>query len=152
MQATGSKRTALLALFSLAEVFAFDLAIAGPPAASQQNLQPRAAAAPKSTMASIATHLDLRPPSRTLEGGDKSQPFPSSAVIHRQFGGMEETVQLPSSGTGGPRLRPPMVELARHIQHEGLPVARLWENKSAMVHIGLNQRGKPGLWLVQKIR
>jgi hypothetical protein len=39
---------------------------------------------------------------------------------------------------------------ARQFHREGLPVARLWENKSALVSLGLNQRGKPGLWLVQK--
>ena len=41
--------------------------------------------------------------------------------------------------------------LARRIHREGLPVARLWETKSALLSIGLNQRGKPGLWLTQKI-
>ena len=76
--------------------------------------------------------------------------FPS-ALIHRQFGGVEQTAQLPSLGAGNPRIRPPLAELARHLQHEGLPVARLWENNSALVHLGLNQRGKPGLWLVQKV-
>jgi hypothetical protein len=40
---------------------------------------------------------------------------------------------------------------ARRIHREGLPVARLWESKSALLSIGLNQRGKPGLWLTQKI-
>jgi hypothetical protein len=54
-------------------------------------------------------------------------------------------------GAGNPRVLAPLPELARHIQHEGLPIARLWENHSAMIHIGLNRRGKPGLWLVQKI-
>ena len=29
-------------------------------------------------------------------------------------------------------------------------MARLFENKSALVHLGLNPKGKPGLWLVQK--
>ena len=41
--------------------------------------------------------------------------------------------------------------LVRRIHREGLPVARLWDSKSALVSIGLNQRGKPGLWLTQKI-
>lgn len=40
--------------------------------------------------------------------------------------------------------------LARRLRHEGLPIARLWENHSAFVSLGLNGRGKPGLWLVQK--
>lgn len=41
--------------------------------------------------------------------------------------------------------------IARRIQREGLPLARLWESKSALLSVGLNQRGKPGLWLTQKI-
>jgi hypothetical protein len=39
---------------------------------------------------------------------------------------------------------------ARRFHREGLPVARLWENHSALVSLGLNGKGKPGLWLVQK--
>jgi hypothetical protein len=150
MQATGSNKIALLATLALTELFALNLALAAPPGAPQLNGLPRASGTEKPSLTNIATHLDLRAPTRAPVSEDKSVAFPS-AVIHRQFGGVEETAQLPSLGAGNPRLRPPMVELARHIQHEGLPVARLWENKSALVHIGLNQRGKPGLWLVQKI-
>jgi hypothetical protein len=43
-----------------------------------------------------------------------------------------------------------MAELVRRLHREGLPVARLWENRSALVSLGLNQRGKPGLWIIQK--
>jgi hypothetical protein len=39
---------------------------------------------------------------------------------------------------------------ARRFHREGLPVARLWENHSALLSLGLNAKGKPGLWLVQK--
>ena len=39
----------------------------------------------------------------------------------------------------------------REFHRDGLPVARLWETKSALVHVGLNQKGKPGLWIVQKM-
>jgi hypothetical protein len=45
-----------------------------------------------------------------------------------------------------------MQEFARRFHREGLPVARLWESHSALVSLGLNQRGKPGLWLVQKTK
>ncbi len=37
------------------------------------------------------------------------------------------------------------------VQREGLPVARLWENKAALLSVGLNQKGQPGLWLIQKL-
>jgi hypothetical protein len=42
-------------------------------------------------------------------------------------------------------------ELARRVHQEGLPVARLWQNNAALVSLGLNQKGKPGLWIVQKV-
>jgi hypothetical protein len=38
----------------------------------------------------------------------------------------------------------------RRLHQEGLPVAKLWENKSALVSLGFNQKGKPGLWFIQK--
>jgi hypothetical protein len=41
---------------------------------------------------------------------------------------------------------------ARRVHREGLPLARLWENKSALISLGLNKKGKPGLWIIQKIR
>src|ERR1700727_271406 len=35
-----------------------------------------------------------------------------------------------------------IANLASRVHREGLPVARLWENKAALVSLGLNQRGK----------
>lgn len=46
--------------------------------------------------------------------------------------------------------RPAVRSMVEHFHREGLPVARLWENHSALVSLGLNGKGKPGLWLVQK--
>jgi len=46
--------------------------------------------------------------------------------------------------------RPTLQDFVRRVHREGLPVARLFETKGALVHLGLNPRGKPGLWLVQK--
>jgi len=48
------------------------------------------------------------------------------------------------------RTRPAIQDFVRRVHREGLPVARLFETKSALVHLGLSPRGKPGLWLVQK--
>jgi len=98
----------------------------------------------------MEAHLDLRAPEHAFTSMETEANFPS-AVIHRQIGS-EDSVQLPSLGAGNPPLRSSMAELARNFQHEGLPLARLWENKSTLLHIGLNQRGKPGLWLVQKVQ
>jgi len=44
----------------------------------------------------------------------------------------------------------PVEAIASRIRREGLPIARLWQSKSALLSIGLNQKGKPGLWLIKK--
>ena len=63
-----------------------------------------------------------------------------------------ESVELPALGSDGMRARPTIQDLVQRVHREGLPVARLFENKSALVHLGLSPKGKPGLWLVQKTR
>lgn len=50
------------------------------------------------------------------------------------------------------RARPTLQDFVRRVHREGLPVARLFETKTALLHLGLSPRGKPGLWLVQKTR
>jgi lipoate-protein ligase A len=42
--------------------------------------------------------------------------------------------------------------IARRMVREGIPIVRLWEGHAAFVSLGLNQRRKPGLWLIQKVR
>jgi hypothetical protein len=37
------------------------------------------------------------------------------------------------------------------VHREGVPIVRLWNSRSALLSIGLNQKGKPGLWLTQKV-
>jgi len=110
-------------------------------------------------------HLDLRPAldlhsvANAMAVPEKSSAaFPSS--LHRPTLAGQEQLQLPDLGADSSRVRiegpqPRSMsgaeEFARRVHREGLPVARLWENKSALVSLGLNQRGKPGLWITQKI-
>jgi hypothetical protein len=146
----------------LAGLIATQGAIAAPPLRTQlQALQarPQIAAqtetrlAPPSPMQAQqmpAQHLDLRAPSHmpevTDDAGDRS--FPS----RRPNVAAQEAVQLPALGAEGVKARPTVQEFVRRVHQEGLPVARLFEGKSALVHLGLNPKGKPGLWLVQKTR
>jgi hypothetical protein len=102
--------------------------------------------------ASQLLRLDLRPPASALPMEDKSSTvFPSS--LHRHIMGASEESDLPALGTQAASGRIPgrVEEFVHRVHREGLPVARLWENKSALVSLGLNQRGKPGLWIVQKV-
>jgi len=41
--------------------------------------------------------------------------------------------------------------LARRVHNEGLPLARLWENHAVLISLGVNPKGKMGLWLIQKM-
>jgi hypothetical protein len=118
-------------------------ALAAPPTV------PRTAPALASTS---AMHLDLHPPTHAIAVAEKSSSmFPSS--LHRRPLGAEEQLQLPMMGEEAAHSRIPgrAEEFVRRVHREGLPVARLWENHSALVSLGLNQRGKPGLWIIQKI-
>jgi hypothetical protein len=42
-------------------------------------------------------------------------------------------------------------EIAHRFKSEGLPVARLWQTNSSLISLGLNNKGKPGLWLTKKL-
>lgn len=94
--------------------------------------------------------LDLRAPSHAVEASQPASAFPS--VTHHQLGASNQAIQLPQLGAAGAQGRPAIQQFVRQVRREGLPVARLFESKSALVHLGLSPKGKPGLWLVQKTR
>jgi hypothetical protein len=96
--------------------------------------------------------LDLQLPAAEMAVAEKTPAaFPS--LRRRTLNGLEQ-VQPAGSTSASPQARIPgrVEELALRFHREGLPIARLWENKSALVSLGLNQKGKPGLWIVQKTR
>jgi len=98
----------------------------------------------------VTQHLDLSAPSNLIEQSAKAGSFRSLASS-RQSAGADDHLQLPSLGTEGMHAQPTMEERVQQFRREGLPVARLWENHSALLHVGLNQKGKPGLWIIQKL-
>jgi hypothetical protein len=96
--------------------------------------------------------LDLQLPATEMTVAEKAPAtFPSWR--RRSLSGQEQ-IQLSGSTSESPQTRIPgrVEELALRFHREGLPIARLWENKSALLSLGLNQKGKPGLWIVQKTR
>ncbi len=120
----------------------------------------------------IATPLlDLRPPQeptpRTLRDGAgalASASFPS-AIHHLALG---KTDYGTEDLRADDRPRPAafgadalsfqemsqgqvIAQRIRRMHREGLPIAHLWESNSAALSIGLNQRGKPGLWFTQRM-
>lgn len=115
--------------------------------------------------ASPAARLDLQllvehsapPISHGATTGFASTAFPS-AIHHLDVGkadlGTDDRYeQRAALGVGGTNFRTmgQAEILALRIRREGLPFARLLESKSALLSIGLNQRGKPGLWVTQKV-
>jgi hypothetical protein len=138
-------RTLSIAALAVGALFLLtSAAFAAPPQARLQSHLQSPAQAP-------APHLDLRPPSHAMEGNAAEKPaaFPSMA---RRQNNAQQPVELPMLGADGMRARPTLQEFVARVHREGLPVARLFETKSALVHLGLSPRGKPGLWLVQKTR
>ncbi len=112
--------------------------------------------------------LDLRPPEtlsggrasapETLSGGRASAPIGDSAAVFpsAKRAPLGATTAAEEDLPGGRpfatlRMESKVHEMERRVPHEGLPIARLWETKTALLHFGLSPRGKPGLWLIQKV-
>jgi hypothetical protein len=136
-------------------------AIASPPLSrTESSLSPLNSARPVSpirrSLDQLEHRLDLRPtrdPPQTVvrDGGYPPASTTSPPAIHHF--GVGDRSQLAALGTMDESFRfmSRPETFARRVQREGVPVARLWETKSALLSIGLNQKGKPGLWLIQKI-
>jgi hypothetical protein len=65
-----------------------------------------------------------------------------------------QDLSIPTMGGDGHGIRDqsPTEQLIRQVKREGMPLARLWQNDQALVSLGLNRKGKPGLWIIQKTR
>jgi len=104
-------------------------------------------------------HLDLRPPinyppastpAGTRELASAPSPFPIRGMDLEK----NERILSPALNIDGTNFRvmsKPAIFVDR-VRREGLPFARLWESRSALLSIGLSPKGKPGLWLTQKVR
>jgi hypothetical protein len=107
-----------------------------------------AVAAPPPRPVQAARPLDLSAPAHVLEAPNKASALAS--MSHQQTSGFSERGRLAQLESAPLPTQPSMQDRVRLFRREGFPVARLWESKSALLHLGLNQKGKPGLWLVQK--
>jgi hypothetical protein len=148
MGENSNRRLAHLAMLGLWGM-SMNAALAAPPLS-----QPAAAHRDPRPALDLRSSLEMHAAVTAMGISEKSsEAFPSS--LHRQTvgGQTREPYEVPALGSmeTTSRLESPMQALARRVHREGLPVARLWENKSALVSLGLNQKGKPGLWIIQKI-
>ncbi len=99
-------------------------------------------------------HLDLRPPAIRAADTRELASAPSPSPIGSLDSGKNERILSPAFGIDETNFRmmsKPAIFVDR-VRREGLPFARLWESRSALLSIGLSPKGKPGLWLTQKIR
>jgi hypothetical protein len=149
----GSEIKVFTAALGAVALFVLSSALAAPP--QNRVIQPRSQNQPQSPIQTLGQRpvsgqrLDLRAPSLALDAAQKPDSFPS--MSRRENAVSAEQLRLPALGSDGIRSRPSVQEFVQRVHREGLPVARLFENKSALVHLGLSPKGKPGLWLVQKI-
>jgi hypothetical protein len=129
-------------------------AAANPPLRSEKTVLAAAPAQQRENL-SVA-HLDLRlPMSYSAAKGDAPESAHSPAPAFRRWDSNTNERILAaalSSDDPGFRMTSQSATFVARVRREGLPFARLWESKSALVSIGLNRSGKPGLWLTQKIR
>ena len=144
----------------LASLIGMPLSFAGPASleGAYSRLQLKTTTAATSSLGAIRTKGTAENPPRTAHGPtvlDLRAPeaFRTTAadpsLPNRHVSATESEnaspLQLPFAKSYSPA-----AAFANRVHREGLPLARLWENKSALVSVGLNQRGKPGLWLTQK--
>jgi len=136
---------AKLALLGLCEL-CINSALAAPPVVQ------RAAHWDARPTPDLRSALDMHTLAATMILAEKApETFPSFPRRQSLGGQPQEHDESPAFGGLAPtRMESPLQALARRVHHEGVPVARLWENKSALVSLGLNQKGKPGLWIIQK--
>jgi hypothetical protein len=95
-----------------------------------------------------ALQLDLRPPI-----GSMPALAPGRVALASHSDNDAEDPPRTGFGTGeaGFPIMSRQETWLHRVHREGVPIVRLWNSKSALLSIGLNQKGKPGLWLIQKV-
>jgi hypothetical protein len=136
-------RQVLTVVLGIGALMTLNSALASPPQSRQP--EPRA----QSYVQSSGQRLDLRVPAPVLDVAERPAGF--AAMAHRQRAVPQEQTRLPG-GSDVMRSGASVQDFVQRAHREGLPLARLFETKSALLHLGLSPKGKPGLWLVQKTR
>jgi hypothetical protein len=157
-----AQRIFLTTLLGICGMCILQAAHAQPPVARSEGSLQRITSAlshvVKSDSRPQALRLDLRPPLENL-----GEPSPAATGLgvggnHRLFGGGAPgfqadrgTAERAAPAVSG-HIMSPMETVVHNFHQEGLPVAKLFQSETSLVHIGLNPRGKPGLWVVHKTR
>lgn len=147
--ATGWRQLLKWASWALWGLAAATVATAAPPQ-SRAEMLARSTARAESPAVS---RLDLRAPANWPSPVVVTPAFPSARRASGDAArrGLREDFQSLGSDLPAMRTMSRAEDIAYRFRREGLPVARLFESRSALVSLGLNQRGKPGIWLIQKL-
>jgi hypothetical protein len=132
-------------LVSICELTALHAALAEPPLQKVTAALSHPANAPERN----APSLDLRAPAQ-LPPTD--QVLAAASGNHRLFG--REALfhaDTPANAEQSGHIMSPLQNMAHNYQKEGLPIAKLFQSDNSLVHVGLNPKGKPGLWFVHKL-
>ena len=155
MDGIGKKGILLAAVVGICEIAALNAAYAQPPlqkvtaalalgrgaSKGQERTLPRLDSLPR---------LDLRLPAQT-PASDAGHSAPTSD--RRLFAGgspFRSDGHTASQAPSG-HIMSPMESVVHNFHQEGLPLARLFQNSNSLVQVGLNPKGKPGLWVVHKL-
>jgi hypothetical protein len=145
MGTMGQKGFLLAGFISVCELTALQAALAEPPhqkaavalshgAKGQDRESPR---------------LDLRAPSQTLSA--EQAPTATAASNSHHFFGGESPFRSEADPAQAGHIMSPLQNVAHNFRQEGLPIAKLFQSNTSLVHIGLNPKGKPGLWVMHKV-
>ncbi len=158
------ERIVLIAMMGLWQLFVLHEALAGQPletVVAALNHASNAARPAPGLQLLPGGHLDLQPPLQ-VSSDESRAGFPDSphrplmsarTVPHLEAAGANSAAwSAPAAGASSTgHIISPMETLAHNFRQQGLPMARLFENKYSLVHLGLDPRGKPGLWILHKL-
>jgi hypothetical protein len=147
-------RTLLAVSIACSAVIALHQARAEPPRekvtiALSRDSKSSQSAASATAARSIAGRLDLRPPVEAQMSNEEVAAIPLNARF--STGNHRFSADESASSAGSTHIMSPLQTLAHNFRQEGLPIAKLFQSNQSLLHLGLNPRGKPGLWLVHKL-
>jgi hypothetical protein len=147
MDGIGKKGILLAAMVGICEVAALNAAYAQPPL---QKVTAALSHGASKGQERALPRLDLRLPSQA-PASEPGHAAPSSN--HRLFAGESPFRSDGHTASQAPsgHIMSPMESVVHNFHQEGLPLARLFQNSNSLVQVGLNPKGKPGLWVVHKL-
>jgi hypothetical protein len=152
MDGMGKKGMLVAAMLGICEIAALKAAYAQPPLQKVTAALGRGAAKgqERTSPRLDLPRLDLRLPSQT-PASDPGHAAP--AGTHRLFAGESPFRSDGHTASQAPsgHIMSPMESVVHNFHQEGLPLARLFQNSNSLVQVGLNPKGKPGLWVVHKL-